>query len=93
LEKESIPFILPGLESQQIIMDAIMRVKAGSEKKEVARILYKEAKKLIKQGAKAFILGCTEIPLVFPFEKIREPVFDATTILANAAIQFAKCKA
>ena len=92
LEKNGVPLILPEPRSQEIIMDAIMHIKAGDDKKSIARVLYKESKKLIKRGARSFILGCTEIPLVFPFEKIKEPVFDATTILAQAAIRFAKGK-
>jgi len=92
LEKEDIQFILPEIESRGIIMDAITRIKAGDDKKAIAKIFLKEVKGLKNRGANAFILGCTEIPLAFPFDQVKEPVFDATTILAHAAIQFAKGK-
>jgi len=92
LEKNDIPFILPDPLSQEIIMDAIINIKAGYDKKSIAKILYRESKKLKKRGAKAFILGCTEIPLAFPFERINRPVFDASTILARKAVDFATVK-
>jgi len=90
LKNNNIPFMLPGVNSQRNIMEAIMQIKAGNDKKLISKILYKEAKKLIKTGAKALILGCTEIPLAFPFDRIKVPVFDATIILAQSAIEFAK---
>lgn len=43
---------------------------------------------LIKNGAEGIVLGCTEIPMVIKPEDLSVPVFDTTSIHANAAVQF-----
>ncbi|OIV41525.1 aspartate/glutamate racemase family protein [Flavobacterium johnsoniae] len=43
---------------------------------------------LIKNGAKGIVLGCTEIPMVIKPEDLSVPVFDTTSIHANAAVEF-----
>ena len=42
----------------------------------------------IESGAEGIILGCTEIPLLIKQEDVSIPVFDTTTIHANAAFDF-----
>jgi aspartate racemase len=44
---------------------------------------------LSKQGARASILGCTEIPLLVKQTDTTVPVFDTTAIHARAAVDFA----
>jgi len=41
------------------------------------------------QGAQAVILGCTEIALLVNQSHTTMPLYDTTTIHANAAINFA----
>jgi aspartate racemase len=43
---------------------------------------------LIKNGAEGIVLGCTEIPMVIKPEDLSVPVFDTTSIHANAAVEF-----
>lgn len=45
--------------------------------------------RLKKNGAQGIILGCTEIPLLIKQEHTKIPVFDTTTIHAEAAFQHA----
>lgn len=45
--------------------------------------------KLIAQGAKGVISGCTEIPLLISQDDCSVPVFDTTKIHAGAAVDFA----
>lgn len=45
--------------------------------------------KLIKKGAEGVILGCTEIPLLINQKDVSIPVFDTTSIHANAAYNYA----
>ena len=44
--------------------------------------------RLIEQGAKGIILGCTEIPLLIQPEDVTVPVFDTTKIHSEAAVEF-----
>lgn len=44
---------------------------------------------LAKQGARASILGCTEIPLLVKQTDTAVPVFDTTALHARAAVDFA----
>ena len=44
---------------------------------------------MIAQGAECFVLGCTELPIVFAQCELPYPVADPTQILAEAAVSFA----
>lgn len=44
---------------------------------------------LIQAGAQGIILGCTEIPMLIKQEHTGIPVFDTTSIHANAAVEMA----
>ena len=44
---------------------------------------------VIAQGAECFVLGCTELPIVFAQCELPYPVADPTQILAEAAVSFA----
>jgi aspartate racemase len=54
-------------------------------KKEYIRI----ANDLIQQGAQGIVLGCTEIPLLLTQDDFSVPVFNTTSIHAQAAVEFA----
>lgn len=43
--------------------------------------------KMGRQGAEGVILGCTEIPLLVKQEQTKIPLFDTTTLLAEAAVK------
>jgi len=87
--KIGINCVIPDYQSQKNIMNIISLVKKGFEKKLISKNLLYETKKLIEKKIDGIILGCTEIPLVFPYNDIKLPVFDATTILAKSAIKYA----
>ena len=44
---------------------------------------------MLEQGAERFVLGCTELPIVFSRCSLPYPVADPTQILAEAAVAFA----
>jgi aspartate racemase len=70
-----------------VIFDELCAGKISSEsKKRFIRII----DRLIgEEGAKAVILGCTEIPLLIKQEDVRVPVFDTTKIHSEAAVRYA----
>ena len=47
--------------------------------------------RLVERGAEGVILGCTEIPLLVTEADVGVPLFDTTTIHAEAALNYA-CK-
>ena len=44
---------------------------------------------MLEQGAERFVLGCTELPIVFSRCALEYSVADPTQILAEAAVAFA----
>jgi len=53
------------------------------------QIFQKIIAKLKDGGAQGIILGCTEIPLLVKQEDYKIPLFDTTTLHAEAAVEFA----
>lgn len=86
LKRESIDFILPTPNQINILERVIRNVVAGKilQKDQVA--LKKVTDSLRSKGAKAIILGCTELPLVFPKDYIL-PVYNAVEILSKALLR------
>ncbi len=63
----------------------IRRVIGGRVSQKDARFLVSVARGLKKSGAQGIILGCTELPLIFP-DKLDLPVFNTLEILADALV-------
>lgn len=75
--------------TEKLIKKAIIsEVKTGDTNK-----LIVETKKFIKSNQlDGLILGCTELPLIFPnSKKFKIPIFNSLDILANSVINFLKC--
>ena len=89
LKTFGIDTIIPELgdrdEVHRIIYDELSKGILTAESK---AIYLEIIDKLIKQGAEGIILGCTEIPLLIEQNDVKVPIFDTTTIHANAAFQF-----
>lgn len=89
--EHGIEVLLPDSNGQKKVMDLIYEeIKAGKEAH--PEKLFKEMIQLEKEGAQAFILGCTELPIVF--KEIVGNFVDPTSVLAEAAILAAgyQCK-
>lgn len=89
LKTFGIDTIIPELEDRdevhRIIYDELSKgILTVESKASYLKII----EKLVKQGAAGVILGCTEIPLLIKQNDVDVPVFDTTTIHANAAFQF-----
>lgn len=61
----------------------------GEIKEESRRQFQKIIAGLEARGAQGIILGCTEIPLIVSQKDYRIPLFDTTTLHAEAAVDFA----
>ncbi|MFI5265157.1 MAG: aspartate/glutamate racemase family protein [Candidatus Levyibacteriota bacterium] len=86
LEKYGIKTIIPSAKNRLIVEDVIRSILAGKindlDRQRVTFI----AESLRIQGAEGIILGCTELPLIFPKE-FSIPVFDSIEILATALLR------
>ena len=92
----AIELILPTPEVQRKwVMEAIYGkkgIKVIGPSEHSKRLIRKASESLIKQGAKAIIAGCTEIPLVLKAGDLSIPVIDPISILASTAIRKARGK-
>ncbi|MDD4599981.1 Aspartate racemase [bioreactor metagenome] len=81
---QGMELLIPEQADQDTVVWTIDQVKAGNigEIEPFTQLLDKYAAK----GVEAFIGGCTEIPLLFPFLKGDYQKFDPTLLLAKAAI-------
>ncbi len=73
-------------------IDSVVRKVISQEVSENdARRLTNVANALVEKGAEGIILGCTELPLVFP-KKFDVPIFDSIEILSRKllTLQFDK---
>ncbi len=74
-------------EEELDVLLAIKAVKGGDLGPRVRQRAREVAAALIARGAEAVVLGCTEIPLIVNPDQVPASVFDATEILAAAAVR------
>ena len=89
-EKEGVALVTPEEAEQKEVMALIYEgIKAGKTTWDTAKITA-ALENLARQGAKAVVLGCTELPLAFPQYGIESPLplLDPTEIVARSAITF-----
>ncbi|MGI6093421.1 MAG: amino acid racemase [Veillonellaceae bacterium] len=81
---QGMELLVPEESDQTIVDQAIIQVKAGQigQHNQFSQLLDKYA----AAGVKAFIGGCTEVPLLFPYLKGDYQTFDSTLLLAKAAV-------
>ncbi len=85
LEKFGIKTLIPVEKDIEKLGEIAKQIVAGKYKRKKHEIL-EVANFLKKQGAEGVILGCTELPLVFPKE-YDLPIFDSLEILADKLLQ------
>lgn len=86
LNQRSIQTIIPSNRDQLVLEKIIRNIIAGKILKLDAKKLIRIANSLRKNGAEGIILGCTELPLVFP-EKYSLPVYNSVAITAMALLR------
>jgi len=90
LLSNGIEVVVPNLDEREIIHDVIYSELAKGILNNASKQIYLQIiDKLIANGVKGVILGCTEIPLLIQQEDVSVPVFDTTMIHANAAFNSA----
>jgi aspartate racemase len=86
LDKRGIESVTPAPEQLDTLEGIIRNVIAGTAGPEDERRIVEVADSLATQGAQGVILGCTELPLVFP-EDYRLSVYNSLKILALALLR------
>lgn len=86
LAKKNINVVIPSKSDQKIVESAIWKVLAGRINKRDKQKLVLVAERLVKKGAQGIILGCTELPLIFPKDSSLL-IFDSIDILAKSLLQ------
>lgn len=82
----AIQWLLPtAAEMIELVMPGIRAIKS-SELALGEQLIGRAAAALVKRGAKALVLGCTEIPLVLNTGSAAVPVVDATRSLAQRSL-------
>jgi aspartate racemase len=90
LAKYGVKVVVPDEEDQAYSNRVIFEELSYGVLKDESRKGYLEVMdRLKKKGAQGIILGCTEIPLLTKQKHTKIPVFDTTSIHAEAAFQHA----
>ncbi|MDO8570344.1 MAG: aspartate/glutamate racemase family protein [Candidatus Daviesbacteria bacterium] len=79
-------FIKPSKAQFNTLEVIIRKVIAGEIRRQDKLKLVEIARSLKDRGAEGIILGCTELPLIFP-KRFEIPVFDSLEILARALLK------
>jgi aspartate racemase len=87
LEAEGITTILPTSSQMRILENIIRNVISSKNNNEDIKQLVKISEDLVNKGAQGVILGCTELPVIFPesYEKAR--IYNSVEILIRALLQ------
>ncbi|MFP4975246.1 aspartate/glutamate racemase family protein [Paenibacillus sp. CN-4] len=89
-EKYGLEVVVPDEADRAVIHDIIYQELCLGIIKEASKQKYLEViDRLIRQGAEAVILGCTEITMLISQEDCTIPVYDTTRLHAEAAVGFA----
>jgi len=89
-ERYGLDVLTPDAEERQVVHEVIYRELVLGHVRPASKDAYKRAiAHLAARGAQGIILGCTEIMLLITQEDSPVPVFDTTTIHAQAAVDYA----
>jgi aspartate racemase len=89
LSATGIEVMLPDNDEQRKINVAIAGIKAGIRDRSTGKVFQSIGTRLVSDGARAVILGCTEIPLALDPETVEYACLSSTRILAEAAVDWA----
>jgi len=80
--------MVPDADDRRIVHEIIYRELVAGRVEGASRDAYRRViARLVAQGAEGIILGCTEIMLLIDAEDSPVPLFDTTTLHAEAAVE------
>jgi len=90
IKRYGLEVFIPDEKARQIVHDIIYKELCLGVIKPSSKDQFKEIiQNLLKNGAEAVILGCTEIPLLIRQEEVEVRLFDTTRIHAESAVEYA----
>ncbi|HEX5738123.1 MAG TPA: amino acid racemase [Hydrogenophaga sp.] len=84
-----IHWVLPSAHVQDLVVMPAIRCVKSDDLTRAGQLLEAAIYSLVEQGARAIILGCTELPLARSERELRVPLIDATDALAHMAVRWA----
>ncbi|HNV97296.1 MAG TPA: aspartate/glutamate racemase family protein [bacterium] len=87
-EKYNIKVIVPEKIDQEKINLEINNIILGKNNQRAKKEIISIINKLKEKGAKAIILGCTELPLIIKQSDVKIPLFDTMKIHVEKAVSF-----
>jgi aspartate racemase len=85
LEQRRLAVLVPGVDGQREVMEAIKQVKTGRTKA-AGSVFRREGQALAAEGAAGVVVGCTDISVVLADGDLSIPVVDSTVALAEQII-------
>jgi aspartate racemase len=85
--EKRISALVPSEEEQGEVSRIVLKILDGTAGEIEAEKLLGIAEKLKEMGAEAIILGCTDLPLLFPESKIGIPVLSTLEVLEEACVK------
>lgn len=85
LSKFGVGVVIPSAEQMVVLVQVIQRIISGIVLQSDSKKLEQIARSMELKGAEGIVLGCTELPLVFP-KTFSIYVFDSVEILARALL-------
>ena len=90
--RTGVKVLVPDHADQRRVQAGILQIKARAHDRSTQDTFESVGARLMKAGAEAIILGCTEIPLAFDPNGVDYPSLNSTRILAQAAVDWARGK-
>ncbi|MBP0495088.1 aspartate/glutamate racemase family protein [Roseomonas sp. SG15] len=88
--RHGLEVLVPGEEDRAVVHQVIYDELVQGRVEAASRQAYREViARLVERGAEAIILGCTEIMLLVGPDDSTVPLYDTTTIHAEAAVELA----
>jgi aspartate racemase len=87
-QKDGMEVISANEQQQKILNTVIEHVMGGNQKIEDVIALKDVARQYMEQGAKAIVMGCTEIPLAINQSHTDIKLFDTIEIIVRSAVDF-----
>lgn len=88
LSKYDINVLLPELDEREILDHMIRSVLAGKKDHDKKDAYVNLINRLIKDGAEAVILGCTELPMAINYEALGDKMLNSDEILAEGIVDY-----
>jgi aspartate racemase len=82
--------VVPSEKEQSLVMESIIGFKYGEAFEGVRQKMVGIAKSLVKNGAEAIVMGCTEVPIILEGYESSVPLIDPNQVMAEVIVKVAK---